>query len=77
MTSESTAIEVVLDRAVSEVTGTRVFDLLPAVYRQRDAEQGRVLQALLSVVERELTLLEADVARLYDDWFIETCEEWV
>jgi hypothetical protein len=53
------------------------YDLLPAVHRIRDAELGYPLQALLEVVEEELARLRADVDGLYDDWFIETCAEWV
>ena len=55
----------------------RLYNLLPAVYRLRDTAQGEPLRALLTVVERELQALEADIASLYDNWFIETCDEWV
>jgi hypothetical protein len=62
---------------VSE-TRERLYSLLPAVHRVRDAvEGGDQLRALLAIAEEELDLLEADVQRLYDDWFIETCQEWV
>lgn len=54
-----------------------VYDLLPVIYRQRDIEQGLQLSALLAVVEAELRRLREDVDGLYDDWFIETCAEWV
>lgn len=54
-----------------------LFDLLPTVYRVRDAAQGDQLRALLNVIEREVDLVETDIARLYDNWFIETCDEWV
>ena len=40
-------------------------------------EGGDQLRALLAIAEEELDLLEGDVQRLYDDWFIETCQEWV
>jgi Phage tail protein (Tail_P2_I) len=53
-----------------------LFELLPAVYRVRDAEHGHALEAVLSAVQQEVDLLEADVERLYDNWFIETCDEW-
>ncbi|WP_447979273.1 hypothetical protein [Candidatus Nitrospira bockiana] len=56
---------------------SRLFQLLPAVYRLRDHAQGDPLRALLAVIEREVDLVEGDIARLYDNWFIETCEEWV
>lgn len=55
----------------------RLFDLLPAVYRQRDAAHGWPLRALLRVVGEQVDVLEADMARLYDNWFVETCEDWV
>jgi hypothetical protein len=55
----------------------RLYELLPAVYRIRDAGQGYVLKALLAVMERELDVVDDDIARLYRNWFIETCDEWV
>lgn len=55
----------------------RLYQLLPAIYRLRDAAEGEPLRALLAVVEEEFNLLEADIDRLYDNWFIETCDEWV
>lgn len=61
---------------MSLLTPERLYQLLPAIHRQRDAEQGEPLRALLAVVETELEALEADAARLYDNWFIETCDEW-
>lgn len=98
----------------------KLYDLLPAIYRLRDAEfaarmeglddqergelhdllrlqkdpglsrkqQGRLqellekkkrgpLGALLSVIGGQLQVMEADIAGLYENWFIETCDEWV
>ena len=55
----------------------RLYELLPAVYRRRDAEQGEPLRALLRVMEHELEGVEADVEGLYEDLFVETCGEWV
>jgi hypothetical protein len=55
----------------------RVYELLPAVYRARDAEYGHPLRALLRVVNEQVDLLEADIDRLYENWFIETCDDWV
>jgi hypothetical protein len=51
-----------------------LYDLVPAVYRQRDQELGGALQNLLSVIQAQLGSLEADIAQLYDDMFIETCQ---
>lgn len=53
----------------------RVYRLLPAVHRIRDAERGEPLRALLSVMEEELEALRADVEGLQRDWFAETCSE--
>ena len=55
----------------------RLYELLPAVYRQRDAEQGEPLRALLQVISEQVNVVEDDIAQLYANWFIETCEDWV
>ncbi|XHX79863.1 MAG: WD40/YVTN/BNR-like repeat-containing protein [Stenomitos frigidus ULC029] len=55
----------------------RLYNLLPGIYQSYDALQGEPLRALLALLEQELALLEADTDRLYDNWFIETCEDWV
>ena len=46
------------------------------IHRMRDAARWQ-LSALLAVVETELRACADDVDGLYDDWFIETCAEWV
>jgi hypothetical protein len=51
--------------------------LLPPHVVERDAETGGLLHALLEAVAGELAVVEDDVQRLYDSWFIETCPEWV
>jgi len=55
----------------------RLYRLLPAVYRSRDALQGEPLRALLAIIEREMRAVEEDVGQLHENWFIETCQEWV
>lgn len=55
----------------------RLYVLLPEHYRARDAEQGYPLRALLRVIAEQVEVVEDDIARLYDNWFIETCEDWV
>lgn len=55
----------------------KIYELLPAFYRTRDAEQGEPLKALLSVIADQVAVHEEDLAQLYDDQFIETCAEWV
>ncbi|WP_267876476.1 MULTISPECIES: hypothetical protein [Moorena] len=34
----------------------RLYNLLPAIYRQRDFAQGEPLRALLAVMEKELQI---------------------
>jgi hypothetical protein len=54
----------------------RLYRQLPAFWRQRDAEAGAPLRALLGVIEEQAALLEDDVFRLHDGLFVETCEPW-
>ena len=55
----------------------RLYELLPVVYRQRDHVEGLPLRALLRVIAEQVNLIEDDIAQMYDDWFIETCRDWV
>jgi hypothetical protein len=55
----------------------RLYELVPAIYRLRDADQGYPLRGLLRVICEQVNLVEADIARLYENWFIETCQDWV
>jgi len=55
----------------------RLYNLIPALYRQRDIAEGEPLRALLAVMEHELAAVEQDIGELYENWFIETCDEWV
>ncbi len=55
----------------------RLYKLLPAIYRMRDTVRGEPLRALLAVIESELELIESDIDGLYENWFIETCDDWV
>ncbi len=54
-----------------------LYDLIPVVYRLRDADQGYPLQALLRVIAEQAGVVEQDIAHLYENWFIETCDDWV
>ena len=62
---------------MSTLTAERLYGLLPAVYRLRDAEQGEPLRALFAAFAQEFAALEENVDQLYDDQFIETCADWV
>lgn len=61
----------------SPPTDDRLYRLLPAIYRLRDAAQGEPLRALLAIIQQELQVVEGDIDALYDNWFIETCQDWV
>jgi hypothetical protein len=54
-----------------------LYSLLPAVYRERDAQRNLPLRALLSLLEEQRSLVDRDIARLQENSFIETCDEWV
>jgi hypothetical protein len=54
-----------------------LYNLLPSIYRMRDSDRKEVLKEYLSVLEKQGGLVEDDIARLYDNWFIETCDEWL
>jgi hypothetical protein len=55
----------------------RLYRLLPVVYRQRDEELGGQLRDLLRVIAEQVNLVEDDIRQLYENWFIETCQDWV
>jgi len=54
-----------------------LYNLLPAVYRIRDAEQGHPLRAFLRLIDSQVDIVKEDIDRLWDNFFIETCEDWV
>ena len=55
----------------------RLYNLLPALYRLRDANLNYPLRALLRVIAEQVNIVDADITQLYDNWFIETCQDWV
>jgi hypothetical protein len=57
--------------------GQRLYGLLPALYRLRDAEHGEELKALVEVIAEQVAVLADNLEQLYDDQFIETCAPWV
>ena len=54
----------------------RLYELLPVIHRMRDAELGYPLRDLLSVIGEQVNAVEDNIAQLYANWFIETCEDW-
>ena len=51
--------------------------LLPAVYRLRDLDRGGPLAALLALISDQAGQLKDNVDDLLDDFFIETCADWI
>jgi hypothetical protein len=61
-----------------------LLELLPAIYRTRDAEWAATnglergpLEELMAVLGEQVDVAEEALAQLYDDLFIETCADWV
>lgn len=55
----------------------RLYNLLPALYRIRDVQEGEPLRALCAVIAEDIAALRENLDQLYDDQFIETCADWV
>src|SRR6185295_17812526 len=55
----------------------RLYERVPAYYRVADAEQGMPLFALLRVVGEQVANLRSDLDKLWDNFFIETSDDWV
>ncbi len=55
----------------------QLYELLPAVFRVRDAASGEPLKALMQVIAGQSAIVEDSIRQLYDDEFIETCASWV
>ena len=65
----------------------RLYRLLPAIYRirdyklgnpnQQDGQEPGPLEQFLLALEQELQTLEIDIGDLYENWYIETCDDWV
>ncbi len=55
----------------------RIYSLLPAIYRERDASEGYPLLAMLRLVQEQADILQIDIQKLWDNYFIETCDQWV
>lgn len=61
---------------MAEIHREQLYQLIPSIYRIRDQAQGEPLRALMAALESELRVVEEDIDALYDNWFIETCDEW-
>jgi hypothetical protein len=56
-----------------------LFERLPDIYRTRDAEvaPANQLRAYLRAIEGPFDALHQNIAQLYEDLFIDTCDDWV
>lgn len=57
-----------------------LYALLPAIHQSRDAQPDGSpgpLRMLLSVIAEQVATVSDELDRLYDNAFIETCEDWV
>ena len=63
------------------MSSTRVplYARLPEIYRIRDAEQTPPdqLRAFLAAVEQAFGAVHENIEALYQDFFIDTCDDWV
>lgn len=59
------------------VRGPRLYDLLPAYVRFRDAYEGEPLRTVMDAMEVPFQVIRDDIDNLYRAWFIETCDEWM
>jgi hypothetical protein len=54
-----------------------LYRLLPAYVRARDQEGDRALDELFAILGDQAAALQRDLERMYDGWFIETCDDWL
>lgn len=56
-----------------------LYDRLPEIYRTKDEEQSprNQLKNYLSLIEKVFDAIDENIESLYDDLFIETCNDWV
>jgi len=55
----------------------RLYARVPGHYRVYDAERGQPLLALVQVVAQQVADVRQDLDALWDNFFIETCDDWV
>jgi hypothetical protein len=66
-----------MSRNDAEAWAQRFYGRVPAHYRVYDADRGQPLLALLRVVAAQAANLRQDLDDLWDNFFIETCDDWV
>ena len=53
------------------------YSLLPEFIKIADVERGSPLAALLAAAQQQANLVDADITALWQNFFVETCEDWV
>src|SRR5262245_13560991 len=66
-----------MSRNDAEDFAQRLYARVPGHYRVYDAEQGQPIWALLRVIGEQVAHLRQDLDALWDNFFIETCDDWV
>jgi len=66
-----------MNGVVTNNSSDRLYNLLPTIHRKRDEELGGPLRDLLRVIAEQVNVVEEDILQLYENWFIETCQDWV
>jgi hypothetical protein len=66
-----------MSRNSPEDFAQRLYSRLPGHYRVYDAERGQPLLALMRVVGAQVANVRQDLDALWDNFFIETCDDWV
>jgi hypothetical protein len=66
-----------MSRNQAEDFAQRLYSRIPGHYRVYDAERGQPLLALLRVVGAQMANVRQDLDVLWDNFFIETCDDWV
>lgn len=66
-----------MSRNQAEDFAQRLYSRIPGHYRVYDVERGQPLLALLRVVGAQMANVRQDLDALWDNFFIETCDDWV
>ncbi len=66
-----------MNRNDPEGFAQRLYARIPGHYRVYDSERGQPLLALLRVVGEQVANVHQNLNTLWDDFFIETCQDWV
>src|SRR5260370_25620968 len=55
----------------------RLYARIPEVYRTRDLDRGLSLLQIIRAIAGQVSSVRVDMDGLWDDFFIETCADWV